>query len=71
VVKRPEIEVDHSPLVVPRLRMSGVIPTLHPVSMACTVTVLLTNLIRFIASLEVHSRGLVLNDSGNYMYQLR
>ena len=70
-VKRPEIEADHSPLhLAPRLRMSGVIPTLHLVSMACTVTLLLTNLIRFIASLmlarEGHGRGVVLNDSGNY-----
>jgi len=70
------MEAYHSPLhLVPSLRMSGVIPTLHLVSMAFTVILLLTNLIRFVASLmlarEGHGRGAVLNDSGNYTYQLR
>ena len=50
--------------------MSGAIPTLHIVYMACTGTLLLTNLMRFIASWEGRGRGVVLNDSGNYTYQL-
>jgi len=67
------MKADQSPLhLVPSLRMSGVIPTLHLVSMVCTVILLLTN---FVASLmlarEGHGRGVVLNDSGNYTYPLR
>jgi hypothetical protein len=50
--------------------MSGAIPTLHVVSMACTGTLLPTDLLRFVASWEGHGRDVVLNESGNYTYQL-
>ena len=40
-------------------------------SMSCTVTILPIDVIGFIASWEGRGRGVVLNDSGNYMYQLR